>query len=91
MHPVLIVAFASPPVLYKEINVRVTIFASGLLSPVDEIRIINATTTNVALTISGADATHADGNFNKIFFTMPSGFDAGSYDIELVSEIGCTG
>jgi hypothetical protein len=91
VQPTLIVAFATPPVLYTGINIQVTVFSTGLVSKVDSVILRHQNRSVPEFVVSGADTTFATFNFNKIFFSVPAGKPAGLWDVELRSKIGCVG
>ena len=54
VHPILIAAFAAPPVLYAGATTKITVYASGLLGPVDTL-ILRHSITMAELVIPGSD------------------------------------
>jgi hypothetical protein len=67
---------------------QVTIYATGLLSTVSEVDLFGPNGTK--LSYYGNQTSHPVGNFNHINILIPAGIPVGKYDVQLVSEIGCT-
>ncbi len=77
--------FADPPVLYSGISTQVLLYVTGVTDMVDGIQLVPA---------GGGDPIEVTHSFsparpNRVQITVPSGLDAGSYDIQLQDRSEC--
>ena len=64
VQPTVVVAFATPPVIYNDINIQITVFSSGLLAKVDRVTVRHSI-TGTELVVPGSMTTHPPNNFQR--------------------------
>jgi hypothetical protein len=86
IHPMPIVFFVDPPVIYNGISLQATVYTSGLDAAPSEVRITGP--GDVALVL---DARVEPNRPNKVLVTLPGGLAPGEWSVQVTSRIGCVG
>jgi hypothetical protein len=84
--PLPVVFFVDPTYLYNGVNIQVTVYVTGILGEVAEVSIYPTGQPG-----SPTSLTFSYDLQSRIQAVVPAGLDAGSYDIQVTDELGCTG
>ncbi|MFT7578933.1 MAG: hypothetical protein ACI9MR_000595 [Myxococcota bacterium] len=81
-----LVFFIDPPVVYSGITIQSTIYLTGLEE--DAATVVLLGPSGQMEVLSG---TSAPGQPNRIGAAIPAGLEAGSWDVQITSQLGCVG